>query len=146
MTQGDRVKEIRKSLGLTLEKFGQRIGVGKSTISDIENGRRSLSEHMTKSICREFGVDYMWLTTLGKGKCLLIPTMIFWRPSTGSWQGKMNFIRNCCAGAPLLYRMKNWLFWKSRLISLFLIFQKKLTAKSCQSHVCTDTGPVYRSA
>lgn len=67
MTQGERVKELRKSLSLTLEKFGQRIGVGKSTISDIENGRRSLSEHMTKSICREFGVDYIWLTT-GEGE------------------------------------------------------------------------------
>lgn len=67
MTQGERVKELRKSLSLTLEKFGQRIGVGKSTISDIENSRRSLSEHMTKSICREFGVDYMWLTT-GEGE------------------------------------------------------------------------------
>lgn len=63
MTQGERVKELRKTLSLTLEKFGQRIGVGKSTISDIENGRRSLSEHMTKSICREFGVDYIWLTS-----------------------------------------------------------------------------------
>ena len=67
MTQGERVKELRKSLSLTLEKFGQRIGVGKSTISDIENGRRSLSEHMTKSICREFSVDYIWLTT-GEGE------------------------------------------------------------------------------
>ncbi len=67
MTQGERVKELRKSLSLTLEKFGQRIGVGKSTISDIENGRRSLSEHMTKSICREFGADYIWLTT-GEGE------------------------------------------------------------------------------
>lgn len=67
MTQGERVKELRKSLSLTLERFGQRIGVGKSTISDIENGRRSLSEHMTKSICREFGVDYIWLTT-GEGE------------------------------------------------------------------------------
>lgn len=63
MTQGERIKELRKSLSLTLEKFGQRIGVGKSTISDLENGRRSLSEHMTKSICREFGVDYIWLTS-----------------------------------------------------------------------------------
>lgn len=63
MTQNERVKEIRKSLNLTLEKFGERIGVGKSTISDLENGRRSLSEHMTKSICREFCVDYIWLTT-----------------------------------------------------------------------------------
>lgn len=67
MTQGERVKELRKSLSLTLEKFGQRIGVGKSTISDIENGRRSLSEHMTTSICREFGADYIWLTT-GEGE------------------------------------------------------------------------------
>lgn len=67
MTQGERVKELRKSLSLTLEKFGQRIGVGKSTISDIENNRRSLTEHMIKSICREFGADYIWLTT-GEGE------------------------------------------------------------------------------
>lgn len=61
--QGERVKELRKHLSLTLEKFGQRIGVGKSTISDIENGRRNLTEQMTKSVCREFSVDYIWLTT-----------------------------------------------------------------------------------
>lgn len=70
MTQGERVKELRKTLSLTLEKFGQRIGVGKSTISDLENGRRSLSEHMTKSICREFSVDYIWLTT-GEGEMFI---------------------------------------------------------------------------
>ena len=70
MTHGERVKELRKTLSLTLEKFGQRIGVGKSTISDLENGRRSLSEHMTKSICREFSVDYMWLTT-GEGEMFI---------------------------------------------------------------------------
>lgn len=70
MTQGERVKELRKTLSLTLEKFGQRIGVGKSTVSDLENGRRSFSEHMTKSICREFNVDYMWLTT-GEGEMFI---------------------------------------------------------------------------
>lgn len=37
MTQGECVKEIRKSLSLTLEKFGGRITGGKSTISDIGN-------------------------------------------------------------------------------------------------------------
>lgn len=67
MTQGERIREVRKALNLTLEKFGEQIGVGKSTISDLENGRRSLSEHMTKSICREFHVDYIWLTT-GEGE------------------------------------------------------------------------------
>lgn len=63
MNQGDRVKELRKFLNLTLEKFGERLGVTKTTISRIEKGERSLTEQMTKSICREFNVDYIWLTT-----------------------------------------------------------------------------------
>ena len=40
MTQGERVKEIRKNLGLTLEKFGNRLGVGKTAISKIEKGEK----------------------------------------------------------------------------------------------------------
>lgn len=67
MTQGERVREIRKSLGLTLEKFGEKLGVGKTAISNIEKGNRNLTEQMTKSICREYGVDYIWLTT-GEGE------------------------------------------------------------------------------
>lgn len=63
MTQNERVKEVRKTLGLTLEKFGERIGVTRGSMSNIENGNRNLTEQMTKSICREFSVDYIWLTT-----------------------------------------------------------------------------------
>lgn len=67
MTQGERIKDVRNSLGLTLEKFGEKLGVTKTAISRIEKGERSLTEQMTKSICREFSVDYMWLTT-GEGE------------------------------------------------------------------------------
>ena len=67
MTQGERVREIRKSLGLTLEKFGEKLGVKKNAISQIETGRNSLTDQMTKAICREFGVDYTFLTT-GEGE------------------------------------------------------------------------------
>lgn len=70
MTQNERVKEIRKSLGLTLEKFGECIGVTRGSMSNIENGNRNLTEQMTKSICREFSVDYMWLTT-GEGEMFI---------------------------------------------------------------------------
>ncbi|MDE6972399.1 MAG: helix-turn-helix domain-containing protein, partial [Lachnospiraceae bacterium] len=63
MTQGERVKQARKSLGLTLEQFGEKVGVTKQTVSRIENGINNLTEQMTKAICREFGVDYIWLTT-----------------------------------------------------------------------------------
>lgn len=67
MTQGERIKEIRKTLGLTLEKFGDKVGVTKQTVSRIENGINNLTEQMTKSICREFNVNYIWLTT-GEGE------------------------------------------------------------------------------
>lgn len=63
MTQGERVREVRKSLGLTLEKFGEKLGVKKNAISQIETGRNSLTDQMTKAICREFNVDYIWLTS-----------------------------------------------------------------------------------
>lgn len=61
MTQGERVRKIRKSLGLTLEKFGEKIGIKKNSVSQIENGINNLTEQMAKSICREFGVNYTWL-------------------------------------------------------------------------------------
>ena len=70
MTQGERIREVRNTLGLTLEKFGDRLGVTKVAISNIEKGKRNLTEQMTKAICREFNVDYMWLTT-GDGEMFI---------------------------------------------------------------------------
>ena len=67
MTQGERVHIIRKHYGLTMEKFGERLGVRKTSISNIENGIRSLTEQMTLSICREFNVNEAWLRT-GEGE------------------------------------------------------------------------------
>ena len=63
MTQNERVKEVRKTLGLTLEKFGDRLGIKKAAVSKIEKGENSLTDANIKAICREFSVDYMWLTT-----------------------------------------------------------------------------------
>nr|DAY25745.1 MAG TPA: helix-turn-helix domain protein [Caudoviricetes sp.] len=59
----ERIKELRKTLGLTLESFGDKVGVGKSTISRIENGTNGLTEQMILSICREFNVNEEWLRT-----------------------------------------------------------------------------------
>lgn len=59
----ERVKELRKYLGLSGEKFGEKVGVGKTAISRIENGTNGVTDQMTKSICREFGVSEKWLRT-----------------------------------------------------------------------------------
>lgn len=61
MTQGERVLEIRKVLGLTMDKFGEKLGVQKSAISKIEKDKVNLSDQMVKLICREYNVNYDWL-------------------------------------------------------------------------------------
>lgn len=61
MTQGERVREIRKSLKLTLEKFGEKLGVGKTAISKIEKGENGLTDQMARAICREYNVNYDYL-------------------------------------------------------------------------------------
>ena len=61
------MRDLRKFLGLTLEKFGKTLGVGKTAISKIEKGENNLTEQMTLSICREFRANYFWLTE-GKGE------------------------------------------------------------------------------
>lgn len=64
---GERVKELRTVLGLSGEKFGEKIGVKRSAISDIERGRNNLSEQNILAICREFNVNEDWLRT-GSGE------------------------------------------------------------------------------
>ena len=67
MTEGERLKEIRKQNGLTLEIFGARLGVGKQAISKLEKGENKITVQMKKSICREFNVNYDWLES-GEGE------------------------------------------------------------------------------
>ena len=57
----ERIKELRKALDLTLEKFGANLGVTKTTISRLEKGERSLTDQMFISICREYRVNPDWL-------------------------------------------------------------------------------------
>lgn len=63
----ERLKLLRNTLGITLEEFGKKVGVTRSAIGRIEKGDRKLTEQMTLSICREFHVNYYWLTD-GEGE------------------------------------------------------------------------------
>lgn len=70
MTQGERLREIRKTLNLTLEKFGEKLGVGKTAISKLEKGENSITDQMMLSICREYNVNENWLRT-GEGEMFI---------------------------------------------------------------------------
>lgn len=68
----ERIRKLRKSLGLTLEKFGERIGVSRAAMSNLENGNRKITPQMFKSICREYNVNEAWLRD-GVGEMFSIP-------------------------------------------------------------------------
>lgn len=57
----DRIKILREKLGLSQEKFGEKIGVKRATICNYEKKERNISEQAIKSICREFNVNKEWL-------------------------------------------------------------------------------------
>ena len=67
MTVNERIKILRKSKNLTLEKFGNNLGVKKSAISKIENGENGVTDQMVKLMVKEFGVSENWLRN-GKGE------------------------------------------------------------------------------
>lgn len=66
----DRVKELRKSLGLSGEEFGIKLGLKKAAISKIETGTTGVTEQTIKSICREYHVNEHWLRS-GEGEMFI---------------------------------------------------------------------------
>lgn len=61
MTIGERVRELRIEKGMAMDAFGESIGIRKSSLSNIENGKNGISDRTILSICREYGVSEEWL-------------------------------------------------------------------------------------
>ena len=70
-TIGQRINVVRKKLNLTLEKFGEKIGISKVSVRAIEKGINNPSEQTLKLICSVYNVDYAWLTP-GVGEDIFI--------------------------------------------------------------------------
>ena len=67
---GERIKKLRKFLGLTQQEFAERIGVKRNTIATYEMGRNDPIDAVVTLICREFGVSEDWLRT-GEGEMII---------------------------------------------------------------------------
>lgn len=67
-TINERVKEVRQKLNLSQEEFGNRIGLSKSGISNIENGIRNVTPKHVKLIGMVFNINELWLMT-GEPDC-----------------------------------------------------------------------------
>ena len=57
----NRIKEIRKELGLTQIEFGKRIQISGVSVSTAESGKTKPDNQTIELICREYNVNREWL-------------------------------------------------------------------------------------
>ena len=67
MSINQRIKELRKSLGLNQRDFGARIGLKGGAISKIEQDGNTVVDQNKRIICDKFHISMCWLET-GEGE------------------------------------------------------------------------------
>ena len=69
MSVASRTKELRDSLGLTQQKFADRLGITRGAVANWDLDRSDPSDAVISLICREFNVREAWLRD-GEGEML----------------------------------------------------------------------------
>lgn len=78
MTINERIRQLRKNeLGMNMEQFGKLLGLSKSGVSEIESGRRNVTEQhiqmlTLKAVNGQF-ISEEWLRT-GQGDAFIAQT------------------------------------------------------------------------
>lgn len=63
----NRIKAIRETLKLSQREFGEKLGVSRDVISNIEYNRVPPKELLLRHICEMYNVNQNWLET-GEGE------------------------------------------------------------------------------
>lgn len=56
--RASRIRIERMKLGLTLEELGEKVGVTKSSLSALENGKSAPRPRTAKRLCDVLGLEY----------------------------------------------------------------------------------------
>ncbi len=63
----NRIKAVREALKLSQREFGERLGVSRDVISNLEYDRVQPKDLFLRLICQQYGVSELWLKT-GEGE------------------------------------------------------------------------------
>lgn len=63
----ERIRALRKALGLTQEKFAEKLHIKRNTLANYEIGRNEPIDAVVTLICTTFDVNEEWLRT-GEGE------------------------------------------------------------------------------
>ncbi|SCY03149.1 helix-turn-helix transcriptional regulator [Ruminococcus sp. YE282] len=62
MDINERFKTLRKAKKLSQTEFGEHVGVSRSVINNIERKLVEPKDLFVKQVCKEYHVNYLWLT------------------------------------------------------------------------------------
>lgn len=65
-----RIKEIRNILNLSQREFGEKLGVSRDVISNIEYGRVGAKKVFVQLLCTTYNINEDWILT-GQGEMFL---------------------------------------------------------------------------
>ena len=57
----NRVHTLRKQLNLSQSAFGEKLGMSRDAVNNLEHDRVALTELKARAICTAFNVNYDWL-------------------------------------------------------------------------------------
>lgn len=57
----ERFALVRKALNLTTRKFGEKINITGGAVTNMEKGKRNITDRVISDVCREFHVNEEWL-------------------------------------------------------------------------------------
>lgn len=69
----ERLKELRKKIGITQQDFADRLGLKRNTIATYEIGKATPSDRVISDICTKYSVNETWLRT-GEGEMFRQPS------------------------------------------------------------------------
>ncbi len=55
---GERIRELRHELGLSQEALGNKAGVDRTYVTDVENGRRNVSVEVLEKLIKALEVSF----------------------------------------------------------------------------------------
>ena len=68
----NRIKTVREALHLSQREFGEKLGVSRDVISNIEYGRVQPKKLLLQHLCQQYKVNEHWLET-GEGDMFYEP-------------------------------------------------------------------------
>jgi transcriptional regulator with XRE-family HTH domain len=67
MTINERIKQVRKTLGLSQTEFAKAVFISNGYIAELESNNRNVNNRIVRLISLSFGISEAWLKT-GEGR------------------------------------------------------------------------------